>query len=354
MGRVAPPAIADEEAPVAARAEVGASPAAAWSKRLFPGIGSLRRPAVAEGPGVPDIADGLEVAEVGPGKGEFDGAGQGLGAGQSLNVGKGAIDPPRDLSPNDHASKELASKDAAARTDSEGSGKEPVNSARWRSFDLRGPVPAAPESDLARTAPQQGDLWAAPAASTPSEHTQLPGLADAADVVPPEPMEPAPMPAAERADASPSVAPEPATMPQRRFAALTAFRTRARAVLDPEKATDDPGAATPMLAPAAGESDTSASEPVPAKADPQTAHTTSVATEDALAAVSSALELDLEPVPLRPPVGVEIVGAYESGGVRYTMYANGVVTAEGAGGMDVFESLDALRKHLDATAGRLT
>ena len=61
----------------------------------------------------------------------------------------------------------------------------------------------------------------------------------------------------------------------------------------------------------------------------------------------AALADDLEQLP--PLETLDIVGSYDSGGTRFTMYSDGSVTAIG-GDMDRrFPTLDALRKFIDGT-----
>lgn len=52
--------------------------------------------------------------------------------------------------------------------------------------------------------------------------------------------------------------------------------------------------------------------------------------------------------PLAPLSGLEIVGAYDSGGTRFTMYSDGSVTAAGPEGEKRFRSLEELRRHIDS------
>lgn len=58
--------------------------------------------------------------------------------------------------------------------------------------------------------------------------------------------------------------------------------------------------------------------------------------------------LQAEEAPLAPLETLDIVGAYDSGGVRFTMYSDGSVHAAGPGGEQRYRSLEALRKRLDA------
>ncbi|KAF0227802.1 MAG: hypothetical protein FD175_2508 [Beijerinckiaceae bacterium] len=51
---------------------------------------------------------------------------------------------------------------------------------------------------------------------------------------------------------------------------------------------------------------------------------------------------------LAPLAGLEIVGAYDSGGTRFTMYSDGSVTAAGPEGEKRFRSLEELRRHIDS------
>lgn len=52
--------------------------------------------------------------------------------------------------------------------------------------------------------------------------------------------------------------------------------------------------------------------------------------------------------PAVPSPGAEVVGAYESGGAKYTMYSDGSVVAEAAGETLFFKSLEELREFIDA------
>lgn len=63
----------------------------------------------------------------------------------------------------------------------------------------------------------------------------------------------------------------------------------------------------------------------------------------------AAIEADVLP-PLAPLSSLEIVGAYDSGGTRFTMYSDGSVTASGPQGERRFRSLDELRRHIDPAA----
>ncbi|MCA0423405.1 MAG: hypothetical protein LCH61_08790 [Proteobacteria bacterium] len=58
---------------------------------------------------------------------------------------------------------------------------------------------------------------------------------------------------------------------------------------------------------------------------------------------------DIEPV-LAPSPDAEIVGAYESGGAKYTMYSDGSVVAEADGQSVFFKSLEELRSFIDGGA----
>ena len=51
--------------------------------------------------------------------------------------------------------------------------------------------------------------------------------------------------------------------------------------------------------------------------------------------------------PLAPLEGLDVVGAYDSAGTRFTMYSDGSVTALGADLDRRFKSLDALRAYID-------
>lgn len=55
---------------------------------------------------------------------------------------------------------------------------------------------------------------------------------------------------------------------------------------------------------------------------------------------------DDEPA-LAPLETLDVVGAYDSGGTRFTMYSDGSVTALGEGVDRRFKSLDALRAFID-------
>lgn len=64
----------------------------------------------------------------------------------------------------------------------------------------------------------------------------------------------------------------------------------------------------------------------------------------------AALADDILP-PLAPVSTLEVVGAYDSGGTRFTMYSDGSVTAAGPEGETRFRTLDDLRRHLGTHQG---
>jgi hypothetical protein len=51
--------------------------------------------------------------------------------------------------------------------------------------------------------------------------------------------------------------------------------------------------------------------------------------------------------PLAPVSSLDVVGSYDSGGTRFTMYSDGSVVAAGSDGEQRFRSLDELRRHID-------
>jgi hypothetical protein len=51
--------------------------------------------------------------------------------------------------------------------------------------------------------------------------------------------------------------------------------------------------------------------------------------------------------PAKPAAGADVIGAYESGGAKYTMYSDGSVTAEADGQTMRFNSLEELREFID-------
>ena len=55
--------------------------------------------------------------------------------------------------------------------------------------------------------------------------------------------------------------------------------------------------------------------------------------------------------PLAPLETLEVVGSYDSGGTRFTMYSDGSVVASGSEGETRYPSLQDLRRHLDQIAG---
>lgn len=55
--------------------------------------------------------------------------------------------------------------------------------------------------------------------------------------------------------------------------------------------------------------------------------------------------------PLAPLETLEVVGAYDSGGTRFTMYSDGSVVAAGPEGETRYPTLQDLRRHLDQLAG---
>lgn len=85
---------------------------------------------------------------------------------------------------------------------------------------------------------------------------------------------------------------------------------------------------------------TPAPEPVP---EPVVA----VPASEAIPAEVYAEATDLAPPPPAPAPGAEIVGAYESGGAKYTMYSDGSVVAEAEGQKLFFKSLEELREFID-------
>ena len=52
--------------------------------------------------------------------------------------------------------------------------------------------------------------------------------------------------------------------------------------------------------------------------------------------------------PLAPVSSLDVIGAYDSGGTRFTMYSDGSVVAAGPEGERRFRSLDELRRHIDS------
>lgn len=64
----------------------------------------------------------------------------------------------------------------------------------------------------------------------------------------------------------------------------------------------------------------------------------------------AALAEDTAP-PLAPISTLEVVGAYDSAGTRFTMYSDGSVTAAGPEGETRFRTLDDLRRHLGTHQG---
>ena len=55
--------------------------------------------------------------------------------------------------------------------------------------------------------------------------------------------------------------------------------------------------------------------------------------------------------PLAPLDTLDVVGAYDSGGTRFTMYSDGSVVAAGPEGETRYPTLQDLRRHLDQLAG---
>lgn len=60
--------------------------------------------------------------------------------------------------------------------------------------------------------------------------------------------------------------------------------------------------------------------------------------------------LQAEEPPLAPLDHLDIVGSYDSGGTRFTMYSDGSVLTTGPEGERRFRDLDALRRHIDGGA----
>lgn len=58
---------------------------------------------------------------------------------------------------------------------------------------------------------------------------------------------------------------------------------------------------------------------------------------------------DQELPPLAPLANLDVIGAYDSGGTRFTMYSDGSVVAAGPEDERRFRSLDELRSHIDNT-----
>ncbi len=89
-------------------------------------------------------------------------------------------------------------------------------------------------------------------------------------------------------------------------------------------------------APAAPEPD-----PVPAPASPV----------PGLIADADLAALEQSAPPLAPLETLEVVGSYDSGGTRFTMYSDGSVVASGPEGETRYPTLQDLRRHLDQIAG---
>jgi|GEM_PF-3371285 len=83
----------------------------------------------------------------------------------------------------------------------------------------------------------------------------------------------------------------------------------------------------------------------PGSLNPPPPHTPGLIADADLAALETG-----EP-PLAPLETLDIVGAYDSGGTRFTMYSDGSVMAVGGALNQRFPSLDALRLYIDQ-AGR--
>lgn len=95
--------------------------------------------------------------------------------------------------------------------------------------------------------------------------------------------------------------------------------------------------------------DTMADEPA-LEVEPE-AEAVSVAMSDApagLIADEDLARLVAEEAPLAPLDTLDVVGAYDSAGVRFTMYSDGSVNAVAPQGERRYRSLEALRKQLDA------
>lgn len=115
----------------------------------------------------------------------------------------------------------------------------------------------------------------------------------------------------------------------------------AEAVAEPEP--DAPETVEAALEPAAG-----IEEPAPIAAEEDEAEEAEAAVPAGLIADEDLAALETALAPLAPLDTLEVVGAYDSGGVRFTMYSDGSVNAVGAGGERRYPSLEALRKQLDS------
>jgi hypothetical protein len=109
---------------------------------------------------------------------------------------------------------------------------------------------------------------------------------------------------------------------------------------------EDAMAQTETGMPLAGEEPGSAGlSSVPAPPDEPAAAPGLIADADLAALAGDGL------APLAPLTTLDVVGAYDSGGTRFTMYSDGSVTASGPEGETRFRTLDDLRRHLGTNQG---
>ena len=110
----------------------------------------------------------------------------------------------------------------------------------------------------------------------------------------------------------------------------------------------EPGIEEPAPVAAEAEPVVIANEPTAVESQPEPAPISAPAPQPGLIADAdlAALHSEEHLPPLAPIHTLEIVGAYDSAGTRFTMYSDGSVIAAGAEGERRFRTLDELRRHL--------
>ena len=191
------------------------------------------------------------------------------------------------------------------------------------------PEPAAPEAVHADVPPVENVILGEPEDSAlPAPAREV--AADTGDdddlVLPPLP----PLPSFGLPDAAPS------------DAEIRAIEDAAHHDDDVDDTLAAPAMAEPESRPAIEPMPEPEPQPAPEPLPPEPAsHTPGLIHDEDLAALSEA-EADLAPLET-----LDVVGAYDSGGTRFTMYSDGSVTAKGVGVDRRFRSLDDLRAFID-------
>ncbi|MCZ8182109.1 MAG: hypothetical protein O9322_03995 [Beijerinckiaceae bacterium] len=226
-------------------------------------------------------------------------------------------------------------------------------------------APSAPEPALEPLPPASNDIPADPEPAFELPPVALPETLDlGAEAATPEDGAVAPLPQAQPVDM-----PLPVDIP---LAELLPAEPVAEPVAEPEPPPAPP--VLPELAPIPAPPDlmlqaipeppvlsieqeiraqlgrASTPEPEPAPMAPPPAEP-EVATVPGLIADADLAALDEGRPPLAPLETLEVVGAYDSGGTRFTMYSDGSVVAAGPEGETRYPTLQDLRRHLDQLAG---